>query len=159
MTTPIAPADGAIISIANGKLTVPDNPIIPFIEGDGIGPEIVDSALAVLDALGAPFDWDRQPAGLAGVKSAGDPLPQAALASIRGTGPHRFDADYGATSSMTAVLGRMATYSGQQVPWDDAVRSELQVAPERYALDADPPVHPHPDGSYDAALPGVTRAF
>ena len=47
-----------------------------LIPGDGIGPEIVDATLAALDALGAPFDWDRQVAGLAGVKAAGDPLPR-----------------------------------------------------------------------------------
>jgi isocitrate dehydrogenase (NAD+) len=56
-----------------------------LIPGDGIGPEIVDATLAALDALGAPFDWDRQVAGLAGVKAAGDPLPAAALDSIRRT--------------------------------------------------------------------------
>ena len=56
-----------------------------LIPGDGIGPEIVDATLAVLDALGAPFDWEHQVAGLAGVKAAGDPLPQAALDSIRRT--------------------------------------------------------------------------
>ena len=56
-----------------------------LIPGDGIGPEIVDASLAVLDALGAPFDWDTQVAGLAGVQAAGDPLPEAALASIRRT--------------------------------------------------------------------------
>jgi isocitrate dehydrogenase (NAD+) len=56
-----------------------------LIAGDGIGPEIVDAAVAVLDALGAPFEWDAQVAGLAGVKAAGDPLPAAALASIRRT--------------------------------------------------------------------------
>jgi isocitrate/isopropylmalate dehydrogenase len=38
--------------------------------GDGIGPEIVDATLAALDALGAPFEWDRQIAGLEGVKVA-----------------------------------------------------------------------------------------
>ena len=38
-----------------------------LIPGDGIGPEIVDASLTVLDALGAPFEWDRQIAGLAGV--------------------------------------------------------------------------------------------
>ena len=38
-----------------------------LIPGDGIGPEIVDATLAVLDALGAPFRWDRQIAGLEGV--------------------------------------------------------------------------------------------
>jgi isocitrate dehydrogenase (NAD+) len=56
-----------------------------LIPGDGIGPEIVDATLAVLDALGAPFAWDRQIAGLEGVKVAGDPLPAATLASIRRT--------------------------------------------------------------------------
>jgi isocitrate dehydrogenase (NAD+) len=56
-----------------------------LIPGDGIGPEIVDATLAALDALEAPFDWDRQIAGLGGVKLAGDPLPQATLDSIRRT--------------------------------------------------------------------------
>ena len=46
-----------------------------LIPGDGIGPEIIDSTLAVLEALGAPFEWDTQVAGLEGVKAAGDPLP------------------------------------------------------------------------------------
>ncbi len=56
-----------------------------LIAGDGIGPEIMDATLAVLDALDAPFDWDVQVAGLGGVKTAGDPLPAATLASIRTT--------------------------------------------------------------------------
>ncbi|SEQ66410.1 isocitrate dehydrogenase (NAD+) [Solimonas aquatica] len=56
-----------------------------LIPGDGIGPEIMDATLAVLDALGLSFDWDVQQAGAAGVKAAGDPLPQAALDSIRRT--------------------------------------------------------------------------
>jgi isocitrate dehydrogenase (NAD+) len=63
------------------------NPSIPatLIPGDGIGPEIVDAAVAVLDALGAPFTWDVQVAGLAGVHAAGDPLPAATVDSIRRT--------------------------------------------------------------------------
>ena len=56
-----------------------------LIAGDGIGPEIVEATLAALNALGAPFDWDRQMAGLAGVQAAGDPLPPATLKSIRQT--------------------------------------------------------------------------
>ena len=54
-----------------------------LIEGDGIGPEIVHAVIGVLDALGAPFEWDRQHGGLAGVEAAGDPLPPATLDSIR----------------------------------------------------------------------------
>ena len=54
-----------------------------LIAGDGIGPEIIASAVAALDALGSPFEWDPQAAGLGSIKSAGDPLPAAALESIR----------------------------------------------------------------------------
>jgi isocitrate dehydrogenase (NAD+) len=56
-----------------------------LIPGDGIGPEITDAVLNVLAALGAPFEWDRQIAGLEGVKTAGDPLPPKTLDSIRRT--------------------------------------------------------------------------
>ncbi len=56
-----------------------------LIPGDGIGPEIVDATLMALDALGVPFDWDTQVAGLRGVQQEGDPLPRKALDSIRRT--------------------------------------------------------------------------
>ena len=56
-----------------------------LIPGDGIGPEIIDATLGVLDALGAPFEWDTQVAGMEGVKTAGDPLPPKAIASIKRT--------------------------------------------------------------------------
>src|SRR5271166_6584121 len=56
-----------------------------LIPGDGIGPEIVDATVAVLDALQAPFQWEPQIAGLAALKMAGDPLPPATLESIRRT--------------------------------------------------------------------------
>lgn len=57
-----------------------------LIPGDGIGPEIMEATLAVLDALGAPFAWETCQAGMAAVDSAGDPLPDATLESIRKTG-------------------------------------------------------------------------
>lgn len=68
-------------------MTVNPNTPIPatLIPGDGIGPEITEATLAVLDALGAPFVWDRQVAGAAGVTACGDPLPQACLDSIHRT--------------------------------------------------------------------------
>jgi len=44
------PANGSAITLQNGKLVVPDNPIIPFIEGDGTGPDIWRAAVRVLDA-------------------------------------------------------------------------------------------------------------
>ena len=54
-----------------------------LIPGDGIGPEIIESTLAALEALQAPFQWETQTAGLEGVKSAGDPLPAKTLESIK----------------------------------------------------------------------------
>ncbi len=46
----IVPENGARMTIANGKLQVPDNPIIPFIEGDGTGPDIWRASVRVFDA-------------------------------------------------------------------------------------------------------------
>jgi isocitrate dehydrogenase (NAD+) len=54
-----------------------------LIPGDGIGPEIMDAVIQVLDALGAPFAWDVQQGGLAGIEAAADPLPGVTLDSIR----------------------------------------------------------------------------
>src|SRR5471032_2602430 len=45
-----APADGAKMTIKNGRLVVPDNPIVPFIEGDGTGPDIWRASVRVMDA-------------------------------------------------------------------------------------------------------------
>ncbi len=57
-----------------------------LIAGDGIGPEITEATLSVLDALGAEFDWDEQYGGMSAVEKAGTPLPKATLDSIRRTG-------------------------------------------------------------------------
>jgi len=57
-----------------------------LIAGDGIGPEITEATLSVLDALGAEFEWDEQYGGMSAVEKAGTPLPKATLDSIRRTG-------------------------------------------------------------------------
>jgi isocitrate dehydrogenase len=46
---PVVPVNGAKITIRNGKLTVPDNPVIPYIEGDGTGPDIWRASVRALD--------------------------------------------------------------------------------------------------------------
>ena len=48
--SPVVPTDGKKITIHNGVLSVPNRPIIPFIEGDGSGPDIWRAARRVLDA-------------------------------------------------------------------------------------------------------------
>jgi myo-inositol 2-dehydrogenase / D-chiro-inositol 1-dehydrogenase len=80
-------------------------------------------------------------------------------ASILGSGPHVFEGQYGATSSMTAVMGRMATYSGQLLTWEQAINSAVKLAPAHYAWDANPPTLPDADGNYPVAMPGVTKAW
>ena len=65
---------------------------------------------------------------------------------------------YGAVSSMTAILGRMATYSGQVVRWDDAVKGPAE-SPETIAWDAPMRSMPGPDGRYAYPVPGVYKPF
>ena len=56
-----------------------------LIPGDGIGPEVAEATLQVLEALGDPFEWDRQIAGMGGIERCNDPLPKETLDSIRRT--------------------------------------------------------------------------
>jgi isocitrate dehydrogenase (NAD+) len=56
-----------------------------LIPGDGIGPEVSEATMRVLDALGAPFRWDIQQGGMAGIEAHGNPLPEPLLESIRRT--------------------------------------------------------------------------
>lgn len=73
-------------------------------------------------------------------------------------GEYKFaDAENGARSTMTSILGRMATYSGQIINWDDAINSGMDIQPKVYAWDAPPPTLPNADGYYTIAVPGVTK--
>jgi predicted dehydrogenase len=67
------------------------------------------------------------------------------------------EAEYGATSTMTSILGRMATYGGKEVTWDEAINSQISLMPKDFSFDATPLVLPGPDGMYPAAVPGVTK--
>jgi predicted dehydrogenase len=69
------------------------------------------------------------------------------------------DTENGAKSTMTSILGRMATYSGQVVEFDKALNSGLNIMPEKFDFNALPPVLPNADGFYPVAVPGVTKYF
>src|SRR5256885_14445648 len=58
-----------------------------LIAGDGIGPEITQVTLEVLDALGVGFDWDEQYGGISAGGQAGTPLPHATGEPIPRTRP------------------------------------------------------------------------
>lgn len=69
------------------------------------------------------------------------------------------DAENGAKSTMTSILGRLATYTGNVVEWDAALNSGLSLQPSRYAFDADMPLKPDANGLYPVAVPGATKFF
>lgn len=77
---------GEKITLNNGKLQIPDHPIIPFIEGDGTGPDIWNSSVRVLDAAVAKayngsrsIVWKEVLAGEKAFNQTGEWLPQATL--------------------------------------------------------------------------------
>jgi hypothetical protein len=75
-------------------------------------------------------------------------------------GEHKFwDAERAAKTTLTAIIGRLATYSGQTIAFDKALNSGLNLQPATYAVDAAPPVVPDASGNYAYAKPGITRYF
>lgn len=80
------------------------------------------------------------------------------FAAIR-NGGHINNAEYGAKSTMTALLGRMATYSGKVITWDEAINSEKSVMPEKLGWEETPPVVPKKNGLYPVPVPGVTEVL
>ena len=80
------------------------------------------------------------------------------IAAIRSGGKYN-EGYHGATSSMTAVLGRMATYSGKLVKWDEAVERGTSEFPKKLAWDAEPPVKPGEDGNYPIPVPGIYKPY
>jgi len=81
------PEEGRKIEYRDGKLIVPDNPVIPFIEGDGIGRDVVPAALKVLSAaaekIGKEIVWFEIYAGEKAYKLYGSYLPEDTLNAIR----------------------------------------------------------------------------
>jgi len=73
-------------------------------------------------------------------------------------GKYKFaDAENGAKSTMTAIFGRMATYSGQVLYWDKLINSGINIMPKEFAWNAMPPIVPDADGYYPIAVPGKTK--
>lgn len=70
------------------------------------------------------------------------------------------EAERGAMATMTGILGRMATYSGQEVRWDEAMASRQKLVPDGLVDFSSPaPVSPDAEGRYPVAIPGVTKPF
>lgn len=69
------------------------------------------------------------------------------------------DAENGAYSTLTAIMGRMATYSGQVITWEDALNSEMSLVPENLTWDSQAPVLPDENGLYPIPVPGKTKVL
>ena len=77
--------------------------------------------------------------------------------AIRNDKPYN-EAERGALSSMTAILGRMCTNSGKEITWEEALNSKVDLMPTEFAWDAKPKVLPDENGIYPFAIPGKTVA-
>jgi hypothetical protein len=77
------------------------------------------------------------------------------FASIRNGGVIA-DAENGAKSTLTAIMGRMATYSGKEITWEQALNSNLQLMPENIDWNSNPPTMPDSKGLYSIPTPGIT---
>jgi predicted dehydrogenase len=71
------------------------------------------------------------------------------------------EGEYGAHSTMTSIMGRMCTYSGQELTWDQAINSDVVISPvEKFHSFTDtPPVLPNEDMTYDIPMPGTTKVI
>ncbi len=109
------------ITMVGGKLNVPDQPIIPFIEGDGIGPDIWAASVRVLDAAvekayngTRKIHWKEILAGEKAFNQTGEWLPQASLDAIR--------------ENLVAIKGPLTTPVGGGIrSLNVALRQELDL--------------------------------
>ena len=67
------------------------------------------------------------------------------------------DVEYGAKSTMTAIMGRMATYTGKKITWDQAINSKEMLVPKNLTWNSTPPTLPDDNGKYLVAIPGKTK--
>jgi len=126
------------IKTANGKLNVPDNPVIPFIEGDGTGPDIWKASVRVFDAAVSKayngkrkIEWKEVLAGEKAFNKTGNWLPQATLTDFR---------DY-----LVGIKGPLTTPVGEGMrSLNVALRQELDLytcyRPVRYFKGVPSPV-------------------
>ncbi len=82
------------------------------------------------------------------------------FAAIREDKPYN-ETERCAYAAMTGILGRMAAESGQEITWDQALASDLELAPglDQYTLDSAPPVKADEQGRYAVAMPGITKVL
>lgn len=131
--------NGQKIELKDDKLDVPNNPIIPFIEGDGIGPDIWSAAQKVIDAAvdkaydgERKIEWKEVYAGQKAMDKTGEWLPEATLEAIRKylvaiKGPLTTPVGGGIRSLNVALRQRLDLYACvRPVRWYEGVPSPVK---------------------------------
>ena len=106
--------------------------------------------------------WDTKGNVMFNYAGKGDPNPYQTehdeLFAAIDKGEYKFaDAERVAKSTMTAIMGRFATYSGKEVKWEDALNSQVNLMPDTLSWDAMPKILPDADGNYPYAIPGKSK--
>ncbi|MGJ1320363.1 Gfo/Idh/MocA family protein [Sphingobacterium spiritivorum] len=112
-----------------------------------------------LSAGGQGILWDANGKEIYRHDPKGNPNPyqqeHKELFEAIAKGEYKFDnAEYGAYSTLTGIIGRIACYTGKTIKWDKALESNVDLQPATYAWDASPKILPNADGLYPVAVPG-----
>jgi hypothetical protein len=122
-----------------------------------------EGAVVVLGAKGRafmpvkPHIEGEKPWRYEGPKPSMTDMEQKELFDAVRTGKTINNGHYMCLSSMLAILGQMACYTGQEITWEQAAKSELSFALPRYGWDVEPPVKLGLNGQYPTAMPGITK--
>ncbi len=86
-------------------------------------------------------------------------LEQNALINAILEGGYINNTEYGAQSSLTTIIGRMAVHSGQELKLEEVLKSTIHLGPTEYAWNASMPDLPGEDGNYAVPIPGKTKVL
>ncbi|MEN5432143.1 Gfo/Idh/MocA family oxidoreductase [Sphingobacterium faecium] len=148
------------------ELTYPDNSVVysQCAHFEGVTNRVDEQfqatkGRAYLSANGQAVLWDAKGNEIYRHEPKGNPNPyqqeHKELFEAISKGEYKFDnAEYGAYSTLTGIIGRIACYTGKVIKWDAALKSEIDIMPTNYAWDALPKILPKEDGSYPVAIPG-----
>ena len=108
--------------------------------------------------------WDSKGKVIFEYNGTDDPNPYQTehdeLFAAIAAGKFRFaDAEHAAKSTLSALMGRYATYSGKTIQWEEALNSEINLMPDTLTWDALPKVLPDENGMYPYAIPGVSKVI
>lgn len=104
--------------------------------------------------------WDSKGNEIYRHQAKGDPNPyrneHVELFDAIAKGEYKFDnAEYGAYSTLTGIIGRIACYTGKVIKWDEAMASPISLMPEVLSWNSLPKVLPDENGFYPFAKPGI----